>query len=259
MNTHQLQAHLAETPVSQVRYFDTAGSTNDEALVWSDQGAPDFSLVASGQQTSGRGRGGRRWVSNPGSSLAFSVLLHLTAEEEAHAGLIPLMAGAAVCRALEHHNRLKPQIKWPNDILLNGKKTAGILVESTWQGDVCHAVIGIGVNMTAEAVPELDPQALPGTSIEEAAGMAEDRWMLLKNILDELGCWRVAGDWRALTLYIQEHLAYHGQQVMILENEMPVNSGLLSGIQPDGSLMLDTADGTQIILSGDLRLRLNNR
>ena len=129
MDEQTLEQLLRNTPVTGLRYFDAAGSTNDIALQWIESGAEDFSLVVADQQTAGRGRMQRKWVTNPGAALAFSLILHLTPEEISLAGLIPFMAGAAVSSALEQLYSLTPQIKWPNDILLKKKKTAGILVE----------------------------------------------------------------------------------------------------------------------------------
>ncbi len=122
MDQESLQQILKDTPVTGLRYFDAAGSTNDIALQWIESGADDFSLVVADKQTAGRGRMQRKWVTNPGAALAFSLILHLTPKEISHAGLIPFMAGASVSSALERLYSLQPQIKWPNDILLNQKE-----------------------------------------------------------------------------------------------------------------------------------------
>ena len=97
------------------------------------------------------------------------------------------MAGAAVSSALEQLYSLTPQIKWPNDILLNKRKTAGILVESVWQ-DEKHAsvVIGIGVNITPSSLPPVENLALPATCVEDAVGRPVDRWQFLAAILSSL-------------------------------------------------------------------------
>ena len=86
------------------------------------------------QQTKGRGRLGRSWVTNPGAALAFSIILRPTAEEIDHLGLFSPLAGLAVCLALQNLH-LPAEIKWPNDVLLARRKTCGILAESVWQGE----------------------------------------------------------------------------------------------------------------------------
>ena len=191
MDEQTLEQLLRNTPVTGLRYFDAAGSTNDIALQWIESGAEDFSLVVADQQTAGRGRMQRKWVTNPGAALAFSLILHLTPEEISLAGLIPFMAGAAVSSALEQLYSLAPQIKWPNDILLNKRKTAGILVESVWQ-DEKHAsvVIGIGVNISPSSLPPVENLALPATCVEDAVSRPVDRWQLLAAILSSLQTWR---------------------------------------------------------------------
>ena len=97
MNREEILSYLRHTPVTEFRYFESIGSTNDEALSWADQDAPDFALVLADEQTKGRGRFERRWVTNPGSSLAFSLILHPLASEKDQLSLIlpPMRIGTA--------------------------------------------------------------------------------------------------------------------------------------------------------------------
>ncbi len=259
MNESHLLTLLSDTPISLLRWFDTIGSTNDAALEWLAAGAPDFALVAADQQTAGRGRLQRRWITNPGSALAFSVIIHLTADEEAHSGLIPLMAGAAVCQAMEHRYALHPRIKWPNDILLGGRKTCGILVESQWLGSQASAVIGIGVNITPEAVPEVEPGALPATCVEEAANLPIDRFALLGSILKSLGGWRAAANWDVLALFIQSRLAYLGETIELIEPNSQPRAGIFAGLDASGAAIIDLPEGRELIRAGDVRLRPASR
>ena len=101
MDQESLKLLLQDTPVTGLRYFDAVGSTNDNAMQWIESGASDFSLVVADQQTAGRGRMQRKWVTNPGSALAFSLILHLSPDEVPHAGLIPFLAAVSVSSALE--------------------------------------------------------------------------------------------------------------------------------------------------------------
>ena len=255
MNQQELTQLLINTPVNEVRYLNSAGSTNDIALDWAAQGAPDFALVAADTQTAGRGRMQRTWITKPGTALAFSLILRLSPEETAWASLLPFIAGAAVCSSLEYQLLLKPQIKWPNDILLNDNKAAGILVETTWQDGNATAVVGIGVNITATALLPTEGMALPATCVETAAGRPVDRWHLLSDILIRLDGWRKSNP-DLLISFISQRLAYLGQPVRVINNYGPEITGRLLGIDPSGTLLLDTPAGGAQIQAGDVHLRL---
>ena len=149
MEINTLNEILAGTPVREFRYFDSISSTNDEALHWSDAGAADFSLVIAEEQTKGRGRFERHWVTNPASALAFSLILQPTPEEKNQLALFASLCGLALRDTLETQLGLQAKIKWPNDVLIERRKTAGILVEANWSGDqISGIVLGIGVNVT---------------------------------------------------------------------------------------------------------------
>ena len=115
---------LSRLPVPAYRYYESATSTNDLALDWAASGAPDGALIVADTQTAGRGRLSRRWITPPGSALAFSLVLRPTAQELAKPALFSPLGGLALSIALESLFDLHPAIKWPNDVLLNGQKTA---------------------------------------------------------------------------------------------------------------------------------------
>ncbi len=259
MDHESLKLLLQDTPVTGLRYFDAVGSTNDMAMQWIESGASDFSMVVADQQTAGRGRMQRKWVTNPGSALAFSLILHLTPQEVPHAGLIPFLAAVSVSSALEQLYHLQPQIKWPNDILLNGKKTTGILVESVWK-DASHVsvVIGIGVNITPVSLPPVENLNLQPTCVEEAASHIVDRWQLLSAILNSTNKWRLEIGHESLIDYINLRLAYKGQQVRIVENFGAELHGQLAGIDPSGALLIESDSRLIPINIGDVHLRLHN-
>ena len=135
MDVNSLTSLLSELPVPQIRYFETIGSTNDEALAWIQAGSQDGCLVIADQQTQGRGRLNRRWITHPGAALAFSLILQPTAGEIDRLEFFSPLGALAICQAMEELYGLNPQIKWPNDVLLQGRKIAGILVETAWLGD----------------------------------------------------------------------------------------------------------------------------
>ena len=170
MNDIHFEKWLSSLPLSAFRYYDTLGSTNDEALVWASQGAPDFSLIIADEQTSGRGRMDRKWFTPPQSALAMSLILRPTAIERTHPARTTGLLALSLAESLRKLG-LIPQIKWPNDVLLSGRKVAGILVETTWMGDELDAmVLGMGVNVLNASIPPADQLLFPATSIETELG-----------------------------------------------------------------------------------------
>ena len=134
MNESSLKKTLSKLNIGGLRYFDSIGSTNDDALAWASDNAPDLSMVIADEQTQGRGRLNRKWFTPKGSALAFSLILRPSA---AHCSHLSRTVGLAALSMTESFLKLglAPRIKWPNDILLDGKKAAGILVETDWSGD----------------------------------------------------------------------------------------------------------------------------
>ena len=147
-----LRMSLRDLPLGGLRFFEEISSTNDVALEWASQGAPDLALVVAEGQTSGRGRAGRAWVTRPGTALAFSLVLQLSSGEEQNLPRFSGLGALAVASALQKWG-LTAAVKWPNDILLEGRKVCGILVEAVWVGEkVERMILGIGINVTTEAV-----------------------------------------------------------------------------------------------------------
>jgi BirA family biotin operon repressor/biotin-[acetyl-CoA-carboxylase] ligase len=176
------------------RALDECGSTNDEAAAWARAGAPAGAVVTAETQTRGRGQQGRAWHSPPGASLYLSVVLR---PPLAPVKLPPLTLAVGV--ALAETAALfgvTPSLKWPNDLLLDGKKAAGILSESACQGGrLEHVIVGIGVNLNvAEFPPELAEIA---TSLGRVRGAAVDRAEFVARLCERLELWHdrfVAGD-----------------------------------------------------------------
>src|SRR5215216_5094430 len=126
MNQQELKKSLSKLRLGDIKYFESIGSTNDEALAWAANDTPDLSLVVADEQTAGRGRLDRKWFTPKGTALAFSLLLRPMAEEKPFLTRIVGLAALAVAESLLKLE-LNAQIKWPNDILTNGKKVCGIL------------------------------------------------------------------------------------------------------------------------------------
>src|SRR5271169_6463108 len=118
MNARELQAALRDLPLGGLRFFESIGSTNDEALAWASQDASDLSIVIADEQTSGRGRLGRKWFTPPKSALAFSLILRPAADEIRYPARVTGLGALALTDAVSKFG-LRAQIKWPNDVLLN--------------------------------------------------------------------------------------------------------------------------------------------
>ncbi len=256
MNKTQLEKHLSSLSLGALRYYDSIGSTNDEALTWASQGAPDLSLIVANEQTRGRGRMNRTWFSPPHAALAMSLILCPTQTERAHPARTTGLLALALAESLLRLGPT-PQIKWPNDVLLNGRKVAGILVETTWMGEELEAlVLGLGVNVHSPSVPPADQVSFPATSIETELGHPVERANLLKDILLRVLDWRPKLGTDLFLNAWDGYLAYRGQQVRVeAGSAMPV-VGQLLGLNPDGSLHLRIEHGKSVTVQfGEVHLR----
>ena len=256
MNEIQLERYLSSLPLSTYRYYESIGSTNDEALAWASQGAPDLSLILADEQTSGRGRLDRKWFTPHRTALAMSLILHPTNIERAHpartTGLLALSLAESLLKL-----GLVAQIKWPNDVLLTGRKVAGVLVESSWMGSELEAlVLGMGVNVLNASVPPADQLSFPATSIETELGHAIERMELLKDILIRVLNWRPNLGTEAFLKAWEGSLAFRGQQVQVKVGGGKFVIGELLGLDSEGSLRLQDEHGKSVTVQfGEVHLR----
>jgi len=167
------------SPWREVRIVERTGSTNADLLAWAEQGEPSGLVLVAREQTSGRGRLDRAWVSPDGAGLTFSVLLR-TPRPVADLGRVPLLAGAAAAQAIAAVNGLDVGLKWPNDLVVDERKLGGLLVQHS---PTDALVIGIGINtgMTADQrpIPNATSMALEG--IEASL---RDHTLVLDAVLD---------------------------------------------------------------------------
>jgi BirA family transcriptional regulator, biotin operon repressor / biotin---[acetyl-CoA-carboxylase] ligase len=256
MNQNELKKTLSKIPLGDVKYFDSIGSTNNEALAWATSDAKDLSVVIADEQTAGRGRLDRKWFTPKGTALAFSLILHPTAEEKPHLTRMVGLAALAVVDALQTRG-LIAQIKWPNDVLLNGRKVAGILVESVWSGEeVDCLVIGIGMNILKGAVPPNALLQFPATSLEESLGPDVEREEILHDILAGIIALRPHIGSDSFIASWEKALAFRGEQVQVEEGNGNQITGRLLGLEYDGSLRLsDEQSNSLTVRFGDVRLR----
>ncbi|MFJ3057837.1 biotin--[acetyl-CoA-carboxylase] ligase [Herbaspirillum sp. NPDC087042] len=216
-------------------------------------------LRVADRQTAGRGRAGRPWRTTPQDSLSFSLAWRF--ERPLHALLgLPLAVGVAVAEALEVFG-VQPQLKWPNDVLRDGAKLAGILIETASdgrRGDATWAVIGIGLNLGV-------PQGLE-QELERAIGSAPElqkppRETVLAIITSALVDVLTEFEHRGFGAFVKRWEAFHayaGQAVKIVDNGRIVHEGTAAGVDMMGRFLLDTEAGQIEILAGDLSLRLQD-
>ncbi|HEY60441.1 MAG TPA: biotin--[acetyl-CoA-carboxylase] ligase [Anaerolineae bacterium] len=257
MNEEKLIKKLQGLHIAEMRFFETIGSTNEEALQWAFIGAGDNSLVIANQQTAGRGRGKRRWITIHGSSLAFSLILKPTKNEMLHLPLFSPLGALAVSEAAESLCKVPAQVKWPNDVLLYGKKAAGILAESCWvEGKLESLVVGIGVNIAPESVPPLNNLLFPATCLEIACSKAIDRLDVLKTILENFFSLREKlGDNEFFNKW-QKKLAFKGEEVYLYDDKNVTQRGTLIGVDQQGYIILKNENGQKNHFPiGDLHLR----
>jgi BirA family biotin operon repressor/biotin-[acetyl-CoA-carboxylase] ligase len=226
--------------------LEQIGSTNDVAAAEARRGAPHGTLVLAEHQNAGRGRQGRSWHSPPGQNLYLSLVLRPEAPAERLAGLT-LVLGLAVADALA---RFVPDasvsIKWPNDVLVGGRKCAGILVETAFAGArPAHVVAGIGVNVLERAFPpELAPIA---TSVAMHAGAAPSRLDVLVQILEQVSARLFAFERAGLESVLPEvraRDAAFGARVRVGETQ-----GVADGIAEDGRLRVRRDDGAVVLVA----------
>ena len=246
---------IIHRPPFTIQQFTTLGSTNDFLKTLAT--ASEFTCVVADEQTAGRGRRDRQWHSSPGDGLYLSVLL--LPPSPTRISLLSLMSSIAVAESLLERQVTGVDIKWPNDVLVNGRKLCGILVESVGTGSGApRIIIGIGVNLNHQAFP--DELGSTATSLKIETGqetvVEEFRDRLLMKIYDWYLRWQ-HDDARMILDRWQELSSYAcGAQVSVMLDEEQVQ-GETAGLTEDGALKLRLADGSlRTILSGDVtRLR----
>lgn len=237
---------------SKIYTFDTIDSTNNCARAlagcWADEGT----VIIAEQQTAGRGRLGRSWEANPNENLTFSIILRPRMPAEA-INLLPLSVSVAVAQAVEQVTGVRLECKWPNDLLANKKKVAGILLEGSFSGSsVEWIVIGIGINVNQTIFP--GDLAQKATSLKLATNSDIDRTVLFRSILESLeryyrtgtdsGFQSILPDWIARSTMIDKNIS-------LMENGKVV-TGVVKGLSRDGGLILRTEGTERTLFAGDV-------
>ena len=241
----------------RIDYHDAIDSTNRVAGDLARQGAAEGTVVVADAQSAGRGRMGRRWESPAGENLYFSVLLTPNVEP-ARVPQLALVAAVAVHEGLAACcPEIPARIKWPNDILVEGRKVAGILCEASLEADRVHRVVlGIGINVNGVSVPRA--LRASATTLRIAGGREVSRPALLGAVLNQLEAryqgWLRDGSLSGILDYFERHSALNGRPVAA-ENLSGVVHGTARGITPAGELVIETAAGALLqLLAGDVHL-----
>jgi BirA family biotin operon repressor/biotin-[acetyl-CoA-carboxylase] ligase len=245
---------------ASVVYYESIGSTNDVAAGLAEGGAPEGTLVVAGEQTEGRGRERRTWVSLPGAGLYFSIVFRPHRPGGSGEMLLSLAAGLVIAEAVERASGLQALIKWPNDLVVGGggsarprRKLAGILAEGTSAGSgLQHVIVGIGINLRPGAWPEDLRNRV--TSIESETGRPADAGLVLAECLAGFARWRprlVEGDRRAvLDAWMARSPMRRGARVSLARSVRVV--GTTEGLDEHGSLLVRTSAGLERVVSGEV-------
>ncbi|WXJ80831.1 Bifunctional ligase/repressor BirA [Moorella humiferrea] len=242
----------------QLYYYDEVGSTNQVAKELADNGAPEGTVVVAEAQSGGRGRRGRLWLSPPQKGIWFSLIFRPRVAPT-QASQLTLLAAVAVAAAVRKYTGLPPGIKWPNDILLGGRKVCGILTEIKAEMDAVEYIVqGIGLNVNAEAddfTPDVRPYA---TSLFLELGRRVARLPLFQEMLYQLEKWYerwqeegfepVRSAWKEASVTLGREVAVNSWR--------EVTTGVAVDIDVEGALKVRTAGGeVRRFTSGEVTLR----
>jgi BirA family biotin operon repressor/biotin-[acetyl-CoA-carboxylase] ligase len=237
---------------NKIYTFETIDSTNNCAKAVAGVGAPEGTVVISEGQTAGRGRLGRPWYSNPHENLTFSVVLRPQLNNEGF-NLLSLYAAVAVAEAIERVTPLRVECKWPNDLLIDNKKVAGILIEGSFKDNSSeYMILGLGINVNQRNFPnDLNQTA---TSLSLACNREVDRADLFRETLRSLernyinlrnsGFPSILNAWISRSSVIDKPISISQQGTLI--------TGIVKGLNSDGGLIIQTNESTQTVFAGDV-------
>jgi BirA family biotin operon repressor/biotin-[acetyl-CoA-carboxylase] ligase len=235
----------------RVIYYPSLPSTMDEARRQAQKGAKEGTVIVAEEQTAGRGRMKRGWLS-PRGSIALSIILY---PKLAYLSSLIMVASLGVAHCIEKVAGLKAEIKWPNDILINGKKVCGILIESEVKGKRAdYAIIGIGINVNLK--PADFPEALPlATSLSHELGKDISQLDMVRCLLAEIeNLYLALPSGEAVYQEWRDSLVTLGKKVQVSSGEATLE-GIAESVASDGSLLLRQSDGSLTkVVAGDVTL-----
>lgn len=241
----------------EVLYFDTIDSTNTKAQELAEKGYPSGTLVVADKQESGKGRRGRSWVSPSGTGIFMTLMIKPDINPN-NASMLTLVAALAVAKAITSVTGEEALIKWPNDIVVNGKKVCGILTEMNAQFDyINHIVVGIGINVHNESFPEEISQMASSLMIE-AGGKRFHRAQIIAETMayfeQYYDTFLKTQDLSALVREYDKLLVNRNKSVRVLDPKEPFD-GKAMGITPKGELIVDTWESRKLVSSGEVSVR----
>lgn len=257
MNKVELESIRNTTWAGQeIYYYDVIDSTNIRAKELAEEGHPGGTLVVADRQEAGRGRRGRSWDSPSGTGIFMTLLLKPDMNPN-HASMLTLVAAMAVARAISKCADTEALIKWPNDIVIGGKKICGILTEMSAQFDfINHIVIGIGINVHNEHFPE--EIAETAGSILLQTGKRIRRAELIEQILEQFehyyAIFMETEDLSGLVKEYNSILVNMNKSVRVLDPKEPFE-GKAMGITKKGELIVDTWESRKMVSSGEVSVR----
>ncbi len=242
-----------------VYHFGETGSTNIDAKRLADEGAPHGTLVVADTQTMGRGRRGRGWESEDAGKAVYMTLLLKPQFSPEYASRVTLLMAMAVTAALEEVcEGQSVQIKWPNDVVINGRKACGILTEmSAEPGYIHHVVIGTGINVNQSSFPKEIEQT--AASVLRETGKMQPRALIIARVMfffeQYYECFVQTHDLSALREQYEAHLAGIGREVRVLDPKGEY-TGVSKGITDSGELIVEKEDGTRVeVYAGEVSVR----
>lgn len=241
----------------EVLYFDTIDSTNIKAQELAEKGYQSGTLVVADKQESGKGRRGRSWVSPSGTGIFMTLMIKPDINPN-NASMLTLVAALAVAKAITSVTGEEALIKWPNDIVVNGKKVCGILTEMNAQFDyINHIVVGIGINVHNESFPEEISQMASSLMIE-AGGKRFHRAQIIAETMSYFeqyyDTFLKTQDLSALVREYDKLLVNRNKSVRVLDPKEPFD-GKAMGITPKGELIVDTWESRKLVSSGEVSVR----
>lgn len=243
-------------------FFESTGSTNPDAKRFAEEGAPHGTTVVADRQTAGRGRRGRSWESPAGTSIYFTIVIRPTFAPD-KASMITLVMALSVAEAIQEATGLDTGIKWPNDIVVNGKKVVGILTEMSMtpeMNEIQFLVAGVGVNVNQESHGDF-PEEIRGmaTSLRIESGRQTDRAALLERILarfeTDYETFESTLDLSGLQTRYEARLVGRNAAVRVLDPAGEY-TGISRGITDTGELIVEREDGERtLVYAGEVSVR----
>ena len=234
-----------------IDYRQSVGSTQDEMRILARAAAPEFTVVLAETQTAGRGRRGKVWQAAPYSGLYFTMLLRPNIDFSSF-GLLPLLIGACVAKSIKLETGIATLLKWSNDILsADGRKFAGILLESELIGKKRVALVGIGINLRNQDFSA----EFKAAALEEFAPVHRRKLLsrILQTIQTEYALFLEQPSYAGILWKAQPN--FLGQEIQILEPNGSVSTGIAQALDSSGGLIVQTSTGSRLLYAGEVSLK----